>query len=96
MRLKNPEIAQSFVDHYTSHPVVQTSGLDDKGVAPGEANKAVEAVLLRGKPEDIYWAKVPEKIRAQAVKQALQASSASKKGSLGEVVQRKGKRQRNK
>ncbi len=57
--------------HFTTHPTCQTSGLDNLGVKPEAPDTTIAPELVLGKREELYWEKVPEKVRRQAVDKAL-------------------------
>ncbi|KAJ7633166.1 hypothetical protein FB45DRAFT_695804, partial [Roridomyces roridus] len=69
IRLTDGAHARDLVDYFTSNRMVQTSGLDETGCPDGSL--PVEAELVVGKREEVYWEKVPEKVRGQAVRKAL-------------------------
>ncbi|OCH89986.1 hypothetical protein OBBRIDRAFT_631030 [Obba rivulosa] len=77
LRLATPQHAQILVDYLQSNRKKQTSGLDSKGAeAPPADKKSFAAELVEGTREELYWAKVPEKVRRQAVEKALARSSS--------------------
>lgn len=53
--------------------MVQSHGLDDIGKTPGVSQKAITTEIIEGKKEEVYWEKVPEKVRRQAVEKAVKA-----------------------
>ncbi|KAG0703841.1 hypothetical protein DFH29DRAFT_771158, partial [Suillus ampliporus] len=67
LRLASPEHACTLVDCFSSQAIVQSHGLDDIGKSPGASEKAITAEIIEGKKEEVYWEKVPEKVRRQAV-----------------------------
>ncbi|KAJ3510064.1 hypothetical protein NLJ89_g4883 [Agrocybe chaxingu] len=72
IRLSTPSHASHLVEYFTAHPIAQTSGLDAAGTAQDQpGSKPVEPELVLGKREGLYWDKVPEKVRKQAVEKAL-------------------------
>jgi len=50
---------------------VQSTGLDVDGTAPSASKKPIVMELMEGKKEELYWEKVPEKARRQAVQNAF-------------------------
>ncbi|KAJ7137927.1 hypothetical protein C8R44DRAFT_607639 [Mycena epipterygia] len=79
LRLTTPPHAKSFVDHFVRNQILHASGLDDSGcpASSGQGNgKHVEAELVLGKREEVYWEKVPEKVCQQAVQKALGLGAA--------------------
>lgn len=71
-----------LVKHFAANSIKQSSGLDAVGVSASSG--AITMELVQGVKEELYWNKVPEKVRNQAVQKALQrepqeASRPSKK-----------------
>jgi hypothetical protein len=90
--------AQSLVEHFTQNPTLHASGLDDSG-CPSHGKgveKPVDAELVLGKREEVYWEKVPEKVCLQAVQKALGlvGASAENYAGGGEGGRRQRKRQK--
>ncbi|KAJ3502237.1 hypothetical protein NMY22_g18655 [Coprinellus aureogranulatus] len=92
LRLSTPSSAQTLSSHLASNPIIQTSGLDDTGSPssslPSSAKNsskpiAVEVVL--GTREQMYWEKVPEKVRRSAVEKAVQLQSGNGAGEENKV-----------
>lgn len=86
VRLSTPSHAQRLVSYFSTHSIHQTSGLDGVGSAspPAHASSPASAVapeLVLGKREEVYWEKVPEKVRRQAVDKALKLLFSSDNGS---------------
>lgn len=96
LRFQTSLHAKCFVEHIISSKVKQASGLDDTGLCPSPGDEAIEAELVQGKREEIYWEKIPEKIRRQAVVRALENDSTLGESSriIAESEGRKGKRRR--
>ncbi|PPQ72779.1 hypothetical protein CVT24_012805 [Panaeolus cyanescens] len=90
LRLSTPAYAGELVEKINSTKIVQTSGLDATG-APGNG-PSIQAELVTGKREEIYWEKVPEKIRKQAVEKMAISIPASGSSEEGRVSTRKRKR----
>ncbi|KAF9562465.1 hypothetical protein CPC08DRAFT_796897 [Agrocybe pediades] len=88
IRLSSPSHADHLVQYFIEHPTLQTSGLDAFGTpssSGGSANNHLVPELVTGKREELYWQKVPEKIRKQAVDKALktmQSTGSHAKGSI--------------
>lgn len=70
MRVANEGYAEALVNHFITNPVKQAGGLDAAGT-PTSTN-AITMELVQGVKEELYWNKVPEKVRNQAVQKALQ------------------------
>ncbi|TFK69435.1 hypothetical protein BDN72DRAFT_857727 [Pluteus cervinus] len=78
IRFSTPGPARALVDHFTSNPMAQTAGIDEACIAPdsdGAHNVAMKLEVVTGRREELYWEKVPEKIRKQAVQKAIALSS---------------------
>ncbi len=71
LRLATPKHTTQLVAHFSDDPVVQTTGLDDTGSSPSANKKAITVEVVDGTREELYWLKVPEKIRRQAVEKAV-------------------------
>lgn len=56
---------------------MQSHGLDEIGNNPGASEKAITTDIIEGKKEEVYWEKVPEKVRRQAVEKAVRALRSS-------------------
>jgi hypothetical protein len=84
--------AQRLLSHFTQEPVRQLNGLDDAGelVTDGEIPIMVERV--EGKREEIYWEKVPERLRREGVKRLVGITEAE--GRDGEYGGRSKRRRR--
>ncbi|OJT10485.1 hypothetical protein TRAPUB_12923 [Trametes pubescens] len=80
LRLSAPHHARALVAAFSSRPLVQRQGLDSAG-AEGDTGggdvKPISMEVVEGAREELYWSKVPEKIRREAVRKVIaQASSA--------------------
>lgn len=82
LRLASPEHGRVLVDRFSSHPVVQSHGLDDIGKTPEASQKAIATEIIEGKKEEVYWEKVPEKVRRQAVEKAVKALNGKQSSSV--------------
>ena len=74
---------------------MQTEGLDGAG-SPGSdcARRPLAVEAVGGEREELYWGKVPEKVRRQAVERAVTgAALSSDKGAAG-AEEAGGKRKR--
>ena len=71
LRVKSPREASTLVEHFNTHLLAQSTGLDADGVVPSVQTKPIVMELIEGKKEELYWEKVPEKARRQAVQDAL-------------------------
>ncbi|KAG6919787.1 hypothetical protein DXG01_001626 [Tephrocybe rancida] len=77
LRLAAPTHAQVLMAHFTDRPTAQLGGLDDTG---GDGGTPVRVELVEGTRERVYWEKVPEKIRREAVRKALGDGAGGEKG----------------
>ncbi|CAE6533749.1 unnamed protein product [Rhizoctonia solani] len=68
VRLQTPADATLLTNYFSEHKLAQKDGLDDTG-QESDANP-IEAEVVLGAREVNYWAKVPEKVRMEAVAKA--------------------------
>ncbi|KAH0588221.1 Protein pof8 [Termitomyces sp. J132] len=71
LRLATPEHARILVNHFLSNQTIHSNGLDETGKPSDGTSPPVLMELVPGKREQLYWEKVPEKVRRQAVQKAL-------------------------
>ncbi|THH31922.1 hypothetical protein EUX98_g2290 [Antrodiella citrinella] len=95
LRLATPTHTTHLLAHFKDTPTTQTHGLD----TTGSSNASINAVVMEvvdGKREELYWEKVPEKVRRQAVEKAVKGLSrgGGEAGDGGEGGQRKRQRKR--
>ena len=57
--------------------MTRAHGLDTTGRTPLEDDKSIVMERVRGKKEELYWDKIPEKVRRQVVDKAVTAQLAS-------------------
>lgn len=73
--MRTPLHAQQLVHCLSTTSVIQISGLDASGSSSSYKNdsqsKPIMAENVLGKREEVYWEKVPQKIKRQAVEKAL-------------------------
>ncbi|KAF5324654.1 hypothetical protein D9611_004386 [Ephemerocybe angulata] len=97
LRLSTPECASVLSSHFDSTPTVQATGLDDTGTpsSGGKDMKPIHVEVVMGTREEVYWQKVPEKIRRGAVEKAVQLQSgrggSSSKPSVGDDTKEEGR-----
>ncbi|KAJ3764313.1 hypothetical protein EV360DRAFT_65613 [Lentinula raphanica] len=83
VRFSSPSHAPALQKHFLRHRIVQEMPLDDNGVdltfdtEKAGASKHIEVEVVQGKKEEIYWEKVPMKVRQEAVRKALSISNAT-------------------
>ncbi|PBK93939.1 hypothetical protein ARMGADRAFT_1164773 [Armillaria gallica] len=70
LRVATPEHARALTDYFTQAKMAQTNGLDSEGSRDAET-KAITMETMGGRREEIYWEKVPPKVRHEAVDKAL-------------------------
>ncbi|KAJ7193810.1 hypothetical protein GGX14DRAFT_587692 [Mycena pura] len=74
LRLTAAAHARRLVDHFAENPTVHArAGAPGSGGGSGGGggeNVAVAAELVQGTREGVYWERVPERVRAQAVQRA--------------------------
>lgn len=66
-----------LVESFGARGIVQADGLDAVGRTPVQHDKPIAVEMVLGKKEALYWEKVPEKVRRQAVDKVVKASSES-------------------
>jgi hypothetical protein len=67
LRLASPLATAQLASHFTSHSTAQGDALDQVGSAPTKDRPRIELEVVQGKREELYWEKVPEKVRNAAV-----------------------------
>jgi len=77
IRVASPDHARALVDYFSCRPIIQSHGLDDIGESPGASKKAITTEIIEGKKEEVYWEKVPEKVRRQAVEKVVKVLSGN-------------------
>ena len=63
--------------YFCDFPVAQTSGLDETGKSKSAGGEAILVEMVEGTREELYWLKVPEKLRRQAVEKAILGSQSA-------------------
>ncbi|KAI9057683.1 hypothetical protein FKP32DRAFT_1660778 [Trametes sanguinea] len=92
LRLSAPHHAQALVAAFHSQRVVQRQGLDDTGTplpedcTEDERATAISVEIVQGMREELYWSKVPEKVRREAVRKAIAQTSSHGGDETGEDV----------
>ncbi|THH14124.1 hypothetical protein EW146_g6169 [Bondarzewia mesenterica] len=78
IRLATPKHAECILIHFASRTVIQSSALDSSGKDSTLATtrKPLRLELVQGRKEELYWERVPEKVRRQAVQRALSLNLA--------------------
>ncbi|KAG6829218.1 hypothetical protein H0H92_005283 [Tricholoma furcatifolium] len=71
LRLATPQHARVLVDYFIANPTIHTHGLDEVGSPNDGTLPQVLMEVVTGKREQLYWEKVPMKVRQQAVQKAL-------------------------
>lgn len=72
LRIRSSGEASTLIEHFHTNSLAQSTGLDADGIVPSVSVKAIVLELVEGKKEELYWEKVPEKVRQQAVQKALE------------------------
>jgi len=93
LRIRSSREASALVEHFNTHLLAQSTGLDADGAVPSVQTKHIFVELIEGKREELYWEKVPEKARRQAVQNALRLSDRHG-GALTETLSPPRKRRR--
>ncbi|KIY43154.1 hypothetical protein FISHEDRAFT_62921 [Fistulina hepatica ATCC 64428] len=96
VRLASSYDAQKLCMYFTA-PLAQNDGLDKEGCQPSAGTAPIKLELVQGRPEELYWEKVPEKVRAQAVRRAFELSESrmevkgGEESALGENLESTGR-----
>ncbi|KAJ4000291.1 hypothetical protein F5050DRAFT_1804256 [Lentinula boryana] len=77
VRFSSPSQASALQSYFTSHHIVQNMALDDTGVHTEAQEAGIEVEVVKGKKEEIYWEKVPIKVRQEAVRKVLSLANAA-------------------
>ncbi|KAJ3853301.1 hypothetical protein EV368DRAFT_39219, partial [Lentinula lateritia] len=81
IRLSSPSQASALQSYLTRHCIVQNTALDDAGIKVEKAQtdkpKYIGVEVIQGKKEEIYWEKVPIKVRQEAVRKATSNANAA-------------------
>ncbi|KZT06499.1 uncharacterized protein LAESUDRAFT_700335 [Laetiporus sulphureus 93-53] len=79
LRLTAPQHARTLVASLNENLVMQAQGLDSTGTQVPYTNKIkpITAKIVEGTREELYWNKVPEKVRLQAMKKATTSSASA-------------------
>ncbi|KAF9035363.1 hypothetical protein BDZ89DRAFT_1130404 [Hymenopellis radicata] len=77
LRLATPLDARKLNTWFSERRLTQDAGLDGTGVEGGKT--PIEMELVQGRQEELYWEKVPAKVRFQAVEKALGSGGAEQK-----------------
>lgn len=100
LRVSTPAHARLISQHFTQNPTVQDRGLDGSGTSLSSMNSGMKPVIIEmveGTKEEVYWQKVPDKVRRQAVEKVILALSGGTGGDGGkEDIERDAGRQRKK
>ncbi|KAF8901130.1 hypothetical protein CPB85DRAFT_1473488, partial [Mucidula mucida] len=75
LRLATPHDARKLNTWFGERRLTQDTGLDGTGVEGGTT--PIEMEIVQGRREELYWDKVPEKVRVQAVDKALGSGSSA-------------------
>ncbi|KAJ3562827.1 hypothetical protein NP233_g9333 [Leucocoprinus birnbaumii] len=91
LRLATPAYTTALVEHFDhrTRKIVQVTGMDEAGIDvssepssfAGRKPIVVERVI--GRPEEIYWEKVPVKVKKGAVEKAIQLTRMGDQGEVG-------------
>ncbi|KAH0840207.1 hypothetical protein J3R83DRAFT_1208 [Lanmaoa asiatica] len=76
LRLASPHYATRLIEYFTTRQKTQADGLDATGRTSIREDKPIVMERIQGKKEELYWEKVPEKVRRQAVDKAVKAQLA--------------------
>ncbi|KAF9458488.1 hypothetical protein BDZ94DRAFT_1270562 [Collybia nuda] len=71
LRLTTPKHAQILISYFSQNSLCQPQGLADSGAPTDVQSNAISVELVVGRREDLYWEKVPEKVRREAVRRGV-------------------------
>ncbi|KAJ3556880.1 hypothetical protein NM688_g1782 [Phlebia brevispora] len=94
LRLASPPLTQSLISYFSERPIAQLESLDGAGCTPPAGGKAISMELVIGERESLYWGKVPEKVRRQAVAKASMGTDPQAAEPSAAEGERKRKRRR--
>ncbi|KAF9058517.1 hypothetical protein BDP27DRAFT_1343487 [Rhodocollybia butyracea] len=80
LRVSSPLSARALVTFFGERHLVQSDALDGTGAQEG--GNFIQVELMQGKKEQVYWEKVPEKIRYEAVRKAVSAENGAVSSSI--------------
>lgn len=75
------EDARILVTFFSSQRFVQKDGLDVGSILSTSKESIIEMELVEGSREEIYWEKIPEKIKREATTKAQERSSHTENAS---------------
>jgi hypothetical protein len=84
LRLTTSARTTALHTYFKTNSITQSFGLDDVGV-PSSSGDGITMEIISAKKEQLYWEKVPEKVRQQAVQRAIQNQSDSSVGMQGGI-----------
>ncbi|KAL1688516.1 hypothetical protein GGG16DRAFT_59715 [Schizophyllum commune] len=91
LRLATPAHAERLHQYFTSKKLSQASGLDDEGQEGGSGSVISTEVVL-GRRQELYWERVPAKVRAQAVAKAIGSAANGASEADGQRPKKRRKR----
>ncbi|GJE87496.1 hypothetical protein PsYK624_035790 [Phanerochaete sordida] len=94
VRLAAPRFTAQLVRFFAESPTAQAAGLDAAGAPPGGPLRAIAVERVQGAREELYWGRVPEKVRRQAVEKAVRGGAAAQDTAPVEAGEHKRKRRR--
>ncbi|KAJ7589965.1 hypothetical protein C8J56DRAFT_936570 [Mycena floridula] len=94
LRLAAPRYANVLVEYFAKHLLRQSSGLDKTGTPT--TNSPLSLELVPNMPEELYWSKVPEKVRREAVAKAVRLTNGNATKNDAEAEEGNGRKRRRK
>ncbi|KAG8218936.1 hypothetical protein J3R82DRAFT_4644 [Butyriboletus roseoflavus] len=78
LRLASPHHVTRLIEYFgcDARRKAQVHGLDATGRTPVQDDKPIAMERIQGKKEELYWEKVPEKVRRQAVNKVIKTQLA--------------------
>lgn len=78
--------------YFNTHTTIQSTALDGEGSADhqGDSSRPIIVEIVAGLKEDLYWGKLPEKVRTDALRKAGYIVDEPDGGHVGRKRRRKG------
>ncbi|KDQ15495.1 hypothetical protein BOTBODRAFT_187311 [Botryobasidium botryosum FD-172 SS1] len=83
LRLSTPAHATRLWSYLDSRPIIQASALDGEGRVASGDERPIIAEIVDGKREELYWERVPEKVRRESVLKARIGAGGHDAGGAG-------------
>ncbi|KLO07908.1 hypothetical protein SCHPADRAFT_859587 [Schizopora paradoxa] len=95
LRLCSSLSARRLVEHFNAARILQSNGLDADGTKDMDSSNVISMELVQGRREELYWEKVPLKIRQQAIAKATSGAQTTVESGLEEDTRKRKRRKHN-